>query len=275
MRLSERPQETIAVAQPLQKKMAVFLDLTDPEKRCIAKLASTDARYSRGDIVIDEGEAQKYIYILQKGWTMTARTLEDGRRQITRFAIPGDFLCFDAAIVQVSSNSVSALTEVHAYRLDLEGLMHVFSRHPRLAMAFAWCNAQDESILAERLTSVGRRSAYERLAHLFIELWHRLELLDLTENNEFLLPVSRIQLADAVGLTTLHVYRTLRKLQQSHLIQLLPKGIRILDMAGLHEAAMFEDTYLHYTELPRHTARALTKLSPATQAGPLPFPQRR
>ena len=261
------------MTEPLRKKMELFLDLKDEERDCISRLALRDVHCAPGDTIIDEGEAQKHIYILQKGWTMTARTLADGRRQITRFAIPGDFLCFDAGIIQVSSKSISALTDVHAYRLQFDELMQVFSRHPRLGIAFSWCNAQDESILAERLTSVGRRSAYERIAHLFIELWRRLTLLDLTEGNKFLLPVSRIQLADAVGLTALHVYRTLRKLQQNGLIQMMPKGVRILDMEGLHEAALFEDAYLHYTELPRHTARSLEKLADATSHRRVALPE--
>jgi len=271
--LLEPSQETIAMAQPLRRKLEVFLDLEDREKDCIARMATRDIHCARGDTIIDAGEAQRYIYILQKGWTMTARTLADGRRQVTRFAIPGDFLCFDAGIIQVSSTSVTALTDVHAYRLQFEELIKVFAEHPRLGMAFSWCNAQDESILAERLTSVGRRSAYERLAHLFIELWHRLKLLDLTEDDRFLLPVSRVQLADAVGLTSLHIYRTLRKLQQNNLIRLLPKGIKILDMDGLHEAALFEETYLHYTELPRHTERSLKKLAAAAESNRAALPQ--
>lgn len=253
--------------------MSVFLDLNDQEKECIAALGATSVRCARGDTIIGEGEVQSHIYVVQKGWTMTARTLEDGRRQVTRFAIPGDFLCFDAGIIQVSAQSITALTDLHAYRLGFDEMMHVFARHPRLGVAFAWCNAQDESILAERLTSIGRRSAYERMAHLFIELWHRLELLDLTENNEFLLPVSRIQLADAVGLTTLHVYRTLRKLQQNNLILMMPKGIKILDMTGLHRAALFEDTYLHYTELPRRAAQSLAKLTADARGERVPLPQ--
>ncbi len=254
------PQE-VAVVQPLKKKMEVFLDLKNDEKQCIRDLERSDVHLRRGETLIDEGEPQQYIYVLQRGWCMVARTLDDGRRQITSFAIPGDFLCFNAGLFALSSRSISTLTDVHAYRLQMNDLLQMFSACPRLAAAFAWCNAQDESILAERLTSVGRRSAYERMAHLFIELWRRLELLDLTENEEFLLPVTREQLADAVSMTTLHVYRTLRKLQDNKLVQLGAKGVKILDMDGLHEAAKFEEAYLHYTEIPKQTERMLGRVS--------------
>ena len=267
---NEPKQGKIAVVQPLRKKMEVFLDLSTDEKDAIASMTKLHFNCGRGDTIIGEGDPQKHIFVLQKGWTMVARTMTDGRRQVTRFAIPGDFLCFDAGIVKMSSKSVEALTDVSGFRLLFDDLMRVFSRQPRLSAAFSWCNAQDESILAERLTSVGRRSAYERLAHLFIELWRRLELVDLTENDTFLLPVTRAQLADAVGLTTLHVYRTLRKLEQNQLIKLMPKGVRILDMDGLHQAALFEETYLHYTELPKQTERLLARISTRRQTdGPV------
>lgn len=252
--------------QPLRRKMEVFIDLDESEAGCIAGLERHRADFSRGERIIDEGDRHRDVYTIREGWCMMSRALPDGRRQVTNFCLPGDFLCFNAGLLERSSRDISALTDVRAYRIPPDDIMRLFARAPRLAVAFAWSNAQDESILAERLTSLGRRTAYERVAHLFVELWRRLELLDLTEGGRFLLPVTREQLADALGLSTLHLYRTLRKLQGDRLLDLRPGGVRILDMPGLETAAKFEESYLHYTEVPKQTERLLNRLKAVDNA---------
>lgn len=259
-------EKPIAVVQPLRKKLEVFLDLSGDERDCIASLERDGEMFSRGDSIIEEGDPHGDIYIIQKGWCMMSRSLSDGRRQVTSFSLPGDFLCFNAGLFKYATRSITALTEVNLCRMAADDLVAVFAGQPRLAAAFAWCNAQDESVLAERLTSVGRRSAYERVAHLFVELSRRLELLDLTENGKFVLPVTREQLADAMGLSTLHLYRTLRRLYQDQLVGLQPQGVQILDMDGLKRAAKFEDDYLHYTQIPEYTARLLKGMEAAPDA---------
>lgn len=232
----------------LVKKLAPFLKVTKKMEDAIRILSHDEARFARRDQIIGVGDLFTNVYLLNKGWVTRSKLLASGERQIVNFALPGDFLCFNAALFKTSDYFLTAQTELRIFVIPIMPFAKMLAMNGELALALSWANAHEESLMAERIVSLGRRTAKERMAHLFCELWRRLELLDLTEGNKLPLPLTQEDLADTLGLSAVHVNRTLHKLRGEQLIAMDVNEIRILDMKGLERIAGFDAGYLHFTE---------------------------
>ncbi|GAB5468483.1 MAG: Crp/Fnr family transcriptional regulator [Rhodospirillales bacterium] len=244
----EFSDELQSVTQYLIKKLAPFLAVTDQMEDALRILAQDNGRFARNDQIIAAGDAYSHIYLVNGGWAVRYKLLESGDRQIVNFALPGDFLCFNAALFEESDYYLSAQTEMDVFVMQITPFSKMLAIQPELALALSWANAHEEALMAERIVSLGRRTAMERMAHLFCELWRRLELLNLTEGSKFPMPLTQEDLADTLGLSTVHVNRTLQKLRANQLVATTGDQIRILDMKGLERTAGFDDGYLHFTE---------------------------
>ena len=231
-----------------RRKLSAFFDVSDEIADALHVLCHDRATFARNDIIVEEGQNYEHILLIDEGWVTRYRLLSSGSRQIVNFALPGDFLCFNATLFTTSDFTLTARTKLEAFVIKTTSLTTMLSTHPALAVALSWANAHEESLLAERIVSLGRRTATQRMAHLFCELWRRLQLLDLTDNESFPLPLTQEDLADALGLSIVHVSRTLRQLRSSGLIALGPNDVRIKDMKGLERTAGFDDGYLHFYE---------------------------
>lgn len=232
----------------LMRKLAFIHEVTDGMAEGIRILCQDNVEFSRGDTVVEADADYAKVFLIREGWAVRYKLLASGDRQIINFALPGDFLGFNASIFRRSDHYIAAKTHLRAFALDIPPFRKMLSSHPSLALAMAWANAHEEAMLAERITSLGRRSARQRMAHLFCELWRRLELLDLATQDSFPLPVTQEDLGDTLGLTVVHVNRTLRRLCLDGLVAREHGRIRVVDKAGLEQVAGFEDGYLHFTE---------------------------
>jgi CRP-like cAMP-binding protein len=126
-----------------------------------------------------------------------------------------------------------------------EALLEAIARHPRLGHALCWLALQEEMIAREWLVNVGQRTAIERLAHLLCEIFTRMELVGLTDGGRCELPLTQVDLADTLALSTVHVNRTLQELRRQGLVSLSSGLLEIHDFAALQSAAMFAPDYLH------------------------------
>lgn len=245
---------------PLEWKLLVFLPLSEAEKALLADLQRTRIDLRPGDELIVEGEPISRVFIVTEGWAIRHRDLSDGRRQIVNFVLPGDFVGVQSLLFAQSDHSVSALTKVKAAHFEPDRIIELFARFPRLAAALSWCTTREESIIAERVASIGRRSAYERMAHLFLELLYRLRTVRAAAGKTFEMPVTQEVLADVLGLSIVHVNRTLRRLRQERLIEMDGGRIVIPDVAALEKTADFEKHFLHAGPPPRRVERQLETL---------------
>lgn len=236
------------VTQAWRKKLAGFFPLTSEVADALLVVCQEKATFGRNETIVDEGQDYPCIYLIDQGWAIRHKLLDSGSRQIVNFALPGDFLCYNATLFKTSDYCLTAKTELEAFVIKTKSMANVLSSHPELALALSWANAHEEALLAERIVSLGRRSATQRMAHLFCELWRRLQLLDLTSNDSFPLPITQEDLADTLGLSIVHVSRTLRRLRSAGYIEANGYDVRILDMRGLERTAGFDDGYLHFTE---------------------------
>ena len=246
-------EELALVTGHLKRKLAPFLKVTDEMEDALRVLTHDEAHFARQDQIIGAGDPFTHVYLLNEGWAVRHKLLESGDRQVVNFALPGDFLCYNATLFNSSDYYLTAQTKLKVFVIPIDSFGKMLAAQGRLALALSWANAHEEALMAERIVSLGRRTAKERMAHLFCELWRRLELLDLTDGNKFPMPVTQEDLADTLGLSAVHVNRTLRKLRGEQLIATDVNQIRILDMKGLERVAGFDDGYLHFTE--QHSGR--------------------
>ncbi|MCL4720449.1 MAG: Crp/Fnr family transcriptional regulator, partial [Gammaproteobacteria bacterium] len=191
-----------------------------------------------------------------EGWAFRHRTLPDGRRQVLDFVLPGD-LCDPTVFVTPRANfSLQALTGLRYARVPETDLLELLQSHPRIGAAFWWSEAHEEAITRAHLTAVGRLTAYERVAYLLWELWIRLSLVDLADGPGFVLPATQELIADAAGLSTVHVSRMLGRLTREGLISRQHQNWRILDVKRLQRIVQVTDG-LHLTPLPPWIQRRL------------------
>lgn len=224
----------------LEKKLGSFVELSKAELSCLAELQSQPVRVKRGKELVHEGQTGHKAYILQAGWACSFKLLPGGGRQIIGFPVPGDCIGLRSVLLRTSDHSFSALTDAVVSTVEASRMMRLFNDFPRLAAAILWATSRDEAMIVEHLVSIGRRSAIERTAHFFLELSERLRLVGLATEREFACPLNQYVLADALGLSAIHVNRVLRQLRESKMLTQKRGKVTIHDMAALEKLAGFE-----------------------------------
>lgn len=251
------PTEFKDATGALKRKLGAVIELSDDEVGRLDALESKVKRIPAGAEIVLDGEPYEQTYIVEKGWAIRFKTLSDGRRQILNFVLPGDFIGLFSALFDVADHSVAALTDLTVHPIPPTSLVTLFGGCPRLGAAVAWATARDEAIMSEQVLRVGRRSAYERTGHIFVELLHRLQLVGQAEDDSFKLPLTQEILADTLGLSVVHINRTLRRLRENGLVRINRDRVFIEDLERLTSMAEFSPHYLAAEPLPRDTAAAL------------------
>jgi CRP-like cAMP-binding protein len=196
--------------------------------------------------IIREGDDPKEVFLIVRGWACRYKMLEDGRRQIVSFFLPGDLCDLHVYILKEMDHSVGAITPVSIASISSAQFEKLCDDHPRVTRALWWDALIGASIEREWTLTVGQRDAYEGLAHLCCELYMRLRLVGLVEKQRITWPLTQAHLADALGLTTTHVGRTIRRLNETGLATISRGSLTIHDLAGLQNVALFNPSYLHF-----------------------------
>ena len=235
------------MVEELVRKLSGFFTLSEGTAEDLVKLCSEVRSFAPKERIATSGDAYSGIYLVRNGWAVRSRGLENGARQIVNVAMAGDFLCLNAMIFEDSDFDIIAKTDVTAYFIEREVLRGVLGRDPELAAAIFWVTAHEESILAERIVSLGRRSVRVRTAHVLCEFISRLEILDEKHADEILIPLTQEDFADILGTSLVHTNKTLRSLDRDGIIQFRQGLLRIIDRRQLEHTAGFERGYLHFT----------------------------
>ncbi|MCC7259243.1 MAG: Crp/Fnr family transcriptional regulator [Gammaproteobacteria bacterium] len=244
---------------PLVLKLARVLDLGAADVAALAALGSPSRRCAAGRSLVEAGRRMSAAILVHEGWAVRHRTLADGRRLVLDFVLPGD-ICDPAVFVTSRADfSMQALTDLRYGLVQSEDVLDLVNRSPRIGAAFWWAEAHEEAITRAHLVAIGRMSAYERVAYLLWELWTRLRVVNLADADGFEAPFGQDVLADAAGLSYVHLSRTLCRLDRDGLIHRRPPhGWRIPDAARLREAMQISDA-LHLTPLPRRIQQRLSR----------------
>jgi CRP-like cAMP-binding protein len=233
------------LVQALSSRLDAFTRLSPDDKAALAKLSKVSRVIAPRRDLIREGEEPKYVHLMVDGWACRYKTLPDGRRQVVAFFVPGDFCDLNVYILKQMDHSIGAITRLAVSDISPEEMSQLTTNHPRITQALWWESLVQHAIQREWTINLGQRTAYERIAHLFVELFLRLRTVGLTRNGSCDFPLTQVDIADATGLTPVHVNRTLQELRRDNLIVLERKQLEIPDLNRLTDVAMFNPNYLH------------------------------
>lgn len=254
------------IAQTLLAKLAVHLPdhapLKPRETEILQRLQSAVRIIPRGNDIIVQGRKYNGIYVLIDGFGLRYKVLSDGKRQVFNVSLPGDMIGYPACFFEEALYSVTALTKVSVCTMTFDDMSEMFQSFPRLAMALFWSTAGETAMFGEHLADIGRRSAYERVAHFVLELATRLEAVGLADHSTFIMPLTQGRIADVVGLSVPHINRMLRRLRDEGLIEMKGQRVEIRDRDALSALADFDDSYLSH----RRTVNSV----PSSAVGRLP-----
>jgi CRP-like cAMP-binding protein len=230
---------------PLIRKLESIAPVSKDEREAIADLPITvrDLK-ADADIVRDQDRPSQCCLILE-GFACRYKVLPGGKRQIFSFHIPGDIPDLQSIHLQVMDHSLATMVPSKVAFIPHETVRAFIRAHPRIGDIFWRDTLIDAAIFREWVANVGRREAYERIAHLFCELFVRVRAVGLNNGDSYEMPVTQAELADATGLSTVHVNRTMQALRANGLIKTENGKVVIQDWEGLQEAGEFDPTYLH------------------------------
>lgn len=253
----------------LTRRLGEFTPLGEADRAELARLAAqpTHAIPPRRDL-IRQGDSPRCIYVIVEGWACHYRTLSDGRRQILDFAIPGDLCDLNLFILDRMDHSIGAVTKLKVAEIGRDGLHNIVTSHPAITTALWWQELVSKSIGREWIVNVAQRSAIERIAHLLCEMFLRMQAVGLTSGSTCDFPPTQTDLADATGLTPVHINRTIQELRRQGLVILEKRKLTIPDMRALQQVAMFNPDYLHHRRA-RHAngGRKRSSLAAGTAGG--------
>ncbi|PLX37816.1 MAG: hypothetical protein C0606_06000 [Hyphomicrobiales bacterium] len=214
-----------------------FRTFNAPELSFVSDFKTGELSADAGATILVEGAHSAHLYTLLSGWAFRYKILEDGRRQILNYVVPGDLIGLQASLMGEMQHSVEALTPVTLCVFERDRLTDLFANHPTLAFDVTWIAAREERILDEHLLSIGRRSALERAAYLLAFLHRRASTVGLIGSGRQTIPITQYHVADTLGLSVVHTNKTLRKLANRDMIRWLDRGCEVLNFDGLCEIA--------------------------------------
>ncbi len=228
----------------LLSKLTKRSGLSPSDEQALLAGASTPRHTARGDRLIQEGCETTSLIILCDGMARAARTLADGSQQIVAIFVAGDTLNAGELMFPRSRMSISALTPTVCLPIPLARLDRLVANRPAIARALWLETAAQAAIQQEWMVWLGRRNAQARLAHFLCEVCYRLQIGAEDPGEAFDLPLTQHELADILGLSTVHVNRVLQFLRSQKLIELSRNRLTIQDKSGLREIAEFDAQYL-------------------------------
>ena len=233
-------------------KLEAFTRLSADDRTALAEI-SRNFRYvdARRDL-ISEGDKPRHVHLVLDGWACRYKQLPDGKRQIVALFVPGDFCDVNVYVLKYMDHSIGAITRLKVAMITAEEMSALTAERPRITQALWWHELVTAAVQREWTLNIGQRSAYERLAHLLIELYMRLSTVGRARDGRCDFPLTQNDLADATGLTSVHVNRTLQELRRDGLIELERKQLQIIDLPRMMDVSMFNANYLHLDREGRH-----------------------
>jgi CRP-like cAMP-binding protein len=231
------------VANHFVQKLKNLVELDSGAIADITALTSRPRTFPAKHDLIREGDSPGPVFVILKGWACRYKVLPTGTRQIMAFLLPGDACDLHIGILAEMDHNLQALTPCEVAMIPGERMQALLADHPAVARAMYTAQLIDEGILRAWIVSMGRRNSVERVAHLMCELYLRSIAINSAEDTAF--PISQIVLADALGMTPVHVNRTLKELRLAGAMTLQRGNLKVTDPLKLVQIAGFDENYLH------------------------------
>jgi CRP-like cAMP-binding protein len=213
--------------------------------------------YGAREDLFRPGDVPATVFLVTAGIACRCRILPSGQRQITGFLLPGDLFALRASLERPFDHYIRSITTLETVQLDRSSLASFNEPRSGIAELLRRAMALQLAISREWVLNVGQRSAMERIAHLFCELFRRLEAVGLTIDNQCLLPLTQIDVADAVALTPVHVNRMVMAMTRSGWLTFQRSVLEIHDMSRLAEIGSFDAGYLQIADMPEPSSRVV------------------
>ena len=230
---------TSALVQRLDR----YIKLTPAERDALDWAERRETKVPAGAKLLVEGEESNTLYVVQMGWFHAAIRLANGGRQILRFHFPGDLMGTSSMAWAFAVHDFTAVSDCIVSELSKPNLGRLFREQPRLAGMLFAMSAAENVALSDRLTSIGRMDSVERVSTLILDVLARLRVTAGGVVDSFDFPLTQTDIGDAVGLTKVHVSRTLGKMEDQGLIQRNGKRVKVLDEARMIAQTGFVDRY--------------------------------
>ena len=232
--------------EPMVRKLSYWVSLDSDDREAVLALPFTLRTIDRGGYIVREGEVAAASSIMLSGFAVRSKSVGSGARQILSIHMKGDLVDLQNSLLEIADHSVEMLTRGRIAEIPRKEIWRIAAERPMVARAMWLDTLIDGSIFREWIANVGRRDARTRLAHLFCEFALRLKIAGLSTSGRYELPMTQEQLADATGLTSVHVNRTIRALELDGFIERDdPRHIQITDWDRLAEIGDFQSEYLH------------------------------
>ncbi|MBR9764341.1 MAG: Crp/Fnr family transcriptional regulator [Rhodobacteraceae bacterium] len=193
--------------------------------------------------LIQQGDDPEHVHLVLSGMVCRYKLMPDGRRAIVALMLPGDICDLHVAILGRMDHNLGTLTDCSVVRIPRATIEELLENHPRIRRALFWSTLVDEAILREWLVNMGRRRADKQMAHLFCEVHAR--LCAVNHMQDALLPLTQEELADILGVSTVHAQRVLSQLRAQGLVTVQDSRVAVPDVERLRDFAQFEVDYLH------------------------------
>ncbi|MDB5698433.1 MAG: Crp/Fnr family transcriptional regulator [Alphaproteobacteria bacterium] len=230
------------------RKLGLWMPLDKDDEEAILSLPHRIKKLAPHQYIVRDGEKPVYSCLLLSGFAFRHKVAGDGGRQIMSIHMKGDVVDLQNSLLRRSDHNVQALTSIEVAFIPIEAVQKVAFERPTVGRAMWYETLVDASIFREWTLNVGRRDSLTRTAHLLCEFALRLETAGLGEQCAYELPMTQDQLADALGLTNVHVNRTLKALDARNLIERTQRSVKILDWKQLAALGDFDSNYLHLDE---------------------------
>jgi CRP-like cAMP-binding protein len=233
------------MSNPLLRKLANFTELSAEEKSAVDECCGDVRYFAAGEDVISQGDRTGGVKLLLEGFACRYKVLEDGRRQVVAYFVPGDLCDLRVFILKRMDHSIGAVCASKVATISPDNVLRLTHNYPSLTRALWWSTLVEEAIAREWIVNVGQRNALERMAHLFCELLYRFRAVGLNQGLSCTLPLTQVELAETLGLSSVHVNRTLQELRRQNLITLDGGTLTIQNLKALEELSFFNPDYLH------------------------------
>jgi CRP-like cAMP-binding protein len=229
----------------LERKLSRWFPLDDADREALLALPFTERSLPPGSHIVRDGDRPAHSCLLISGFAYRHKIVGDGGRQILSIHLAGDVVDLQNSLLGTADHNVQALSHVEFALIPREAVRDIAFSHPNIGMAMWYDTLVDGSVHREWTANIGRRDARTRMAHLLCEFGIRLEAAGLGSICEYEMPMTQEQLADSLGLTAVHVNRTLMGLDRDELTRRSRRSVLIRDWARLAEEGDFNRSYLH------------------------------
>lgn len=232
------------------KKLKRRIEISSDEERALRSVVTETRRVGPDQILIRGGQELNVSLLLIDGWLARSKDLPGGQRQVTQLHVAGDFADLHSFTLKCLDHDVMTLSDCIIGVAPHERIKDLTENFPKIARYYWFSTNVDAAITRELALSLGQRSAISRMAHLFCELHVRLDAVGHARDDGFDFPLTQRELSECLGLTVVHVNRTIQELRRRGLVELENRQLTILDKRGLEGVAEFDPSYLYLDRAP-------------------------